>query len=71
MQVLVWLYVVQFGTSQANLRQPDIFKHQIYGKNRVLHLGKYGTLKWIFKKWDEKAWTVLLWLRIGPGGDQL
>jgi hypothetical protein len=63
--------MVQFGTSQANLRQPDIFKHQIDRKNRVLHLSKYGTLKWNFKKWDERAWTVLLWLRMRPGGGQL
>jgi hypothetical protein len=25
-------------------------------------------LKWIFKKWDERAWTGLIWLRIGTGG---
>jgi hypothetical protein len=24
-------------------------------------------LKLIFKKWDEGAWTGLLWLRIGTG----
>jgi hypothetical protein len=33
-------------------------------------LGEDGriTLKWIFKKLDEKAWTGFLWLRIGTGG---
>jgi hypothetical protein len=25
-------------------------------------------LKLILKKWDGKAWTGLLWLRIGMGG---
>jgi hypothetical protein len=25
-------------------------------------------LKWIFMKWDEGAWTGLIWLRIGIGG---
>jgi len=25
-------------------------------------------LKWIFKKWDGRAWTRLIWLRIGIGG---
>jgi hypothetical protein len=25
-------------------------------------------LKWTFKKWDEEAWTRLIWLRIGTGG---
>jgi hypothetical protein len=28
-------------------------------------------LKWIFKKWDEEAWTVLICLRIGTGGGLL
>jgi hypothetical protein len=25
-------------------------------------------LKWILKKWDEGAWTGLIWLRIGAQG---
>jgi hypothetical protein len=28
-------------------------------------------LKWIFKKWDERAWTGLIWLRIGTDGGLL
>jgi hypothetical protein len=28
-------------------------------------------LKWIFKKWDEGAWTGLILLRIGTGGGLL
>jgi hypothetical protein len=28
-------------------------------------------LKWIFKKWDGRAWTGLIWLRIGTGGGLL
>jgi hypothetical protein len=28
-------------------------------------------LKWIFKKWDEGAWTGLIWLRKGTGGGLL
>jgi hypothetical protein len=28
-------------------------------------------LKWIFKKWDEEAWTGLSWLRTGTGGGHL
>jgi hypothetical protein len=24
-------------------------------------------LRWIFKKWNGEAWTVLSWLRIGRG----
>jgi hypothetical protein len=25
-------------------------------------------LKWIVKKWDEEAWTGIIWLRTGTGG---
>jgi hypothetical protein len=28
-------------------------------------------LKWIFKKWDGRAGTGLIWLRIGTGGGLL
>jgi hypothetical protein len=28
-------------------------------------------LQWIFKKWEEEAWTGLMWLRIGTGGGSL
>jgi hypothetical protein len=28
-------------------------------------------LKLIFKKWEEEAWTGLVWLRIGTGGGLL
>jgi hypothetical protein len=28
-------------------------------------------LKWIFKMWDGRAWTGLMWLRIGTGGGLL
>jgi hypothetical protein len=28
-------------------------------------------LKWTFKKWDERTWTGLIWLRIGTGGGLL
>jgi hypothetical protein len=29
------------------------------------------TLKWLFKKWDGKASTELIWLRIGTGSGLL
>jgi len=28
-------------------------------------------LKWIFWKWDVRAWTGLIWLGIGRGGGHL
>jgi len=28
-------------------------------------------LRWIFRKWDVKAWTGSSWLRIGTGGGHL
>jgi len=33
----------------------------LYNQERII-------LKWIIKKWDEEAWTGLIWLRIGTGG---
>jgi hypothetical protein len=27
-------------------------------------------LLWIFKKWDVRAWTISMWLRIGASGGQ-
>jgi hypothetical protein len=28
-------------------------------------------LRWIFRKWDVRAWTGLIWLRIGTAGRHL
>ena len=28
-------------------------------------------LRWIFRKWDVGAWTGLIWLRMGRGGENL
>jgi hypothetical protein len=28
-------------------------------------------LRWIFREWNEGAWTGLIWLRIGTGGSNL
>jgi len=25
-------------------------------------------LRWIFRKWDERAWTISSWFRIGTSG---
>jgi hypothetical protein len=38
-------------------------------RNHLEDLGVDGRilLKCILKKWDEKTWTGLLWLRIGAG----
>jgi hypothetical protein len=65
MQALIWIQMVQFrtiwfsmdqfGTSHTNLRQPHIFKHQIYIKIFILHSSKYGII-------EKKFWTFV-WLQ--------
>jgi len=30
-----------------------------------------GRILWIFREWDVRAWTGLIWLRIGTGGGHL
>jgi hypothetical protein len=40
------------------------------------HLGDSDTdgriiLRWIFRKWDVRAWTGSSWLRIGTDGGQV
>jgi hypothetical protein len=41
-----------------------LFGEKPHGKGQLGRLGTEGRirLKWITKKWDERAWTVLLWL---------
>jgi len=36
-------------------------------RDHLEYLDKVGgmILKWIFKKWDRKTWSVMLWVRIG------
>jgi len=43
------------------------------GKRPLGRLGLDGSilLKWIFKKWDEEAWSGFIWLRIVTGGKHL
>ena len=46
---------------------------ELTDRDHLEYLDKDGKiiLKWIFKKWDGKTWTVLLWVRIGTAGGLL
>jgi len=43
------------------------------GKRQLGRPGVDGRiiLRWIFRKWDVRAWTGSSWLRIGTGGRHL
>ena len=43
---------------------------KLEGRNHVEDPGIDGriTLRCIFRKWDVRAWTGLIWVRIGTGG---
>ena len=45
------------------MRKRDHFEDQVVD-GRII-------IRWIFRKWDVRAWTGLIWLRIGTGGGQL
>jgi len=36
-----------------------------------MHGATIKIVKYIFKKWDRKGWTGLIWLKIGTGGGLL
>ena len=47
----------EYTTNRGHLEEPGIDKSLI--------------LKWIFKVWDGRAWTGLVWLRTGANGGPL
>ena len=47
----------------GNLRERDHFEEPVV-VGRII-------IRRIFRKWDERAWTGLNWLRIGTGGGHL
>jgi len=47
------------GFGKGNLRERDHLEDTCVD-GRII-------LRWIFRKWDERAWTGLIWLRIGTG----
>jgi len=50
-----------------------VFVGKPEGKNHLENPGVDGRIifRWIFRKWDMRAWTGLMWLRIGTGGGHL
>jgi len=54
---------VYTGVWWGNLRERDHWENPGVDGNI--------TLRWIFRKWDVRVWTGLMWLRIGTGGGHL
>jgi len=63
-------YVAQLG------ERMDIYRVLVGILREGDHLGDPDTdgriiLRWIFRKWDVRAWTGSSWLRIGTDGGQV
>ena len=53
-----------------------IYRVLVGNLNERDYLGDPGVdgrviLRWIFRKWDVRAWSGFIWLRIGTGGGHL
>ena len=47
----------------GNLRKRDHLEDPVVDGRTIL--------RWIFRKWDVRAWAGLMWLGIGTGGGHL
>jgi hypothetical protein len=54
----------------------DVYRGLVRKPERKNHLEDTGVdgrimLRWVFRKWNMRAWTGSMWLRIGAGGGHL
>jgi hypothetical protein len=68
---------IEIGGASCTMGIGEVHRVLLWGdrmdRDHLQDLGQDGSmkLKWIFKNWDGKTWTGLLWFRIGTVGGLL
>jgi hypothetical protein len=61
------MFAFLYPAFEVHSRLSYTFNNMFFTQTGLRVVGRI-ILNWISKKWNRKAWTGLLWLRIGTGG---
>jgi hypothetical protein len=56
--------VIAINRSKCRDQNPSLYANSIGVDGRII-------LRWIFRKWNVRAWTGSIWLRKGTGGGNM